>query len=201
MIQQESRLKVADNSGARSLLCIRVLGGSRRRYASPGDIIVASVKVAQPNSNVKKGDVVKAVVVRVKELVPRKVWSKRYNQINAFERHLTQNGVIIFKFFLHVSRDEQAEQLRERLTDPTKNWKFRAGDLEDRKRWKEFTEAYRDALRKCSTPWAPWYVVPADNNPTRNLLITETITARLRELKLRYPAATPDVLKLLNTIE
>jgi PPK2 family polyphosphate:nucleotide phosphotransferase len=141
------------------------------------------------------------VVVRVKELVQRKVWSKRYDQINAFERHLTQNGVIIFKFFLHVSRDEQAEQLRERLTDPTKNWKFRAGDLEDRKRWKEFTEAYRDALRKCSTPWAPWYVVPADHNATRNLLITETINERLRTLKLRYPPATPDVLKLLNTIE
>ena len=141
------------------------------------------------------------VVVRVKELVPRKVWSRRFDQINEFERHLTRNGVIILKFFLHVSRDEQAEQLRERLTDPTKNWKFRAGDLDDRKRWKDFTAAYRDALQKCSTSWAPWYVVPADNNPTRNLLITETINDRLRKLKLRYPPAAPEVLKLLDSIK
>lgn len=140
------------------------------------------------------------VVVRVKELVPKSVWSKRYDQINHFEKHLSENGVVILKFFLHVSRDEQAEQLRERLTDPTKNWKFRAGDLEDRARWSEFTEAYRDALRKCSTPWAPWYVVPADNNPTRNLLITETINTRLRRLKLTYPRASAEILKLVDTI-
>ncbi|MBV6520769.1 MAG: Polyphosphate:AMP/ADP phosphotransferase [Gemmatimonadaceae bacterium] len=140
------------------------------------------------------------IVTRVKGLVPRKIWEARYEQINAFERHLTENSVVILKFFLHVSRDEQAEQLRERLTDPTKNWKFRAGDLEDRKLWKDYTVAYRDALRKCSTRWAPWYVVPADHNPTRNLLVTETINARLRKLKLHYPRAAQEVLDLVHTI-
>ena len=140
------------------------------------------------------------LVVRVKRLVPRARWSQRYDQINAFERHLTENNVVVLKFFLHISREEQAERFRERLADPAKNWKFRAGDLDDRARWGGYTAAYRDALRRCSTPWAPWYVVPADQKATRNLLITETIVARLRALKLRYPRAAPQVLRLAATI-
>lgn len=140
------------------------------------------------------------LVVRVKDIVPRAVWSRRYDQINAFEQHLAENNVIILKFFLHISRTEQAERLRDRLEDPHKNWKFRAGDLDDRNLWPAFTKAYRDALRKCSTPWAPWYVVPANHKPTRNLLITETINARLRALGLRYPRAAPEVLQLAKTI-
>lgn len=140
------------------------------------------------------------LVVRVKELVPPAVWSRRYDQINAFERHLTENDVIILKFFLHISKEEQAERLRERLSDPRKNWKFREDDLKDRDSWKAFTAAYQDALRKCSTKWAPWYLVPADHKPTRNLLITETIVDRLRALKLRYPRAEKEVLRLARTI-
>lgn len=140
------------------------------------------------------------LVVRVKGLVPRAVWAKRYEQINAFERHLAGNGVVILKFFLHISREEQAERFRERLADPTKNWKFREGDLEDRALWNAYSAAYRDALRKCSTPWAPWYVVPANQKAPRNLLITETIVRRLRALRLRYPRVTPEVLRLGRTI-
>jgi PPK2 family polyphosphate:nucleotide phosphotransferase len=140
------------------------------------------------------------LVVRVKELVPRHVWRRRYEQINAFERILSENGVVILKFFLHMSRDEQRKQLLERLDDPTKNWKFRANDLKERARWDDYTKAYRDALRRCSTPWAPWFVVPADKKDARNYLVTRTINETLRKLRLRYPRAPKDVLELARTI-
>jgi polyphosphate kinase 2 (PPK2 family) len=103
---------------------------------------------------------------------------------------------VILKFFLHISHEEQREQLLERLTDPTKNWKFNAGDLEDRARWNDYTRAYKDALRRCSTPWAPWYVVPSDNKATRNYLVTRLITDALSKLRLRYPRAPRKVLAL-----
>jgi PPK2 family polyphosphate:nucleotide phosphotransferase len=136
------------------------------------------------------------LVVRVKELVPEKVWRERYDQINEFERMLSQNGVVILKFFLHISRDEQRERLVERLENPEKNWKFRAGDLADRAKWDDYTAAYRDALRKCSTPWAPWFVVPADSKSVRNYLITRKINEALRKLDLRFPKASKEVLSL-----
>jgi len=141
------------------------------------------------------------LVVRVKNIVPKPVWSKRYDQINEFERMLDDNRVKILKFFLNVSRDEQAKRLRDRLSDPTKNWKFRAGDLDDRDLWDEYTKAYRDALRNCSTPWAPWYVVPADDKKARNYLITQTVVDLLENLGLRYPKADRDVLKLKKKLK
>ncbi|MGQ0537310.1 MAG: PPK2 family polyphosphate kinase [Gemmatimonadaceae bacterium] len=140
------------------------------------------------------------LVVRVRSLVPRSIWSKRYDQINAFEEMLAQNGVVILKFFLHISRGEQREQLIERLDDPTKNWKFRAGDLDDRKLWSAYTSAYRDAIARCSTPWAPWYVVPADSKSARNYLVTRVIVDKLSSLGLRYPRAKPEVLALKSSI-
>lgn len=140
------------------------------------------------------------LVVRVHDLVPKTVWSKRYDEINEFERMLAGNGVVILKFFIHISQDEQREQLLERLTDPTKNWKFRAGDLDDRLLWDDYTAAYRDALRKCSTPWAPWYVVPGDNKTSRNYLVTRTIVNALESLDLRYPPAPPEVLALASKL-
>jgi PPK2 family polyphosphate:nucleotide phosphotransferase len=127
------------------------------------------------------------IVVRVHELVPREVWSTRYDQINEFERSLTESGVVILKFFLHVSRDEQRDRLIERVEDETKNWKFSAGDLDERAKWDQYTAAYRDALRKCSTPYAPWYVVPADKNKARNYLIARRLVATLEGLNLRFP--------------
>lgn len=140
------------------------------------------------------------LAVRVRQLAPRSVWSKRYEQINGFERMLSANGVTILKFFLHISRAEQRERLIDRLDDPEENWKFRAGDLDDRKRWGAYTSAYRDALRLCSTPWAPWYVVPADSKTVRNYLITRTLNRTLRGLRLRYPRVRPEVLALRRTI-
>jgi PPK2 family polyphosphate:nucleotide phosphotransferase len=140
------------------------------------------------------------LAVRVNRLVPRPVWSARFEQINAFEKMLSQNGVTILKFFLHISRAEQRERLIDRLDDPEENWKFRAGDLDDRRRWGAYSAAYRDALRKCSTPWAPWYVVPADSKVTRNYLITRRLNETLRRLRLRYPRVKPEVLRLRGAI-
>ncbi|MBP9105325.1 MAG: polyphosphate kinase 2 family protein [Gemmatimonadaceae bacterium] len=136
------------------------------------------------------------LVVRVKNFVPKSVWSRRYRQINDFEQMLTENGVVILKFFLHISKEEQREQFLERLTDPTKNWKFRAGDLDDRALWGEYTRAYRDALRKCSTKAAPWYLVPSDNRTARNYLITRVIAETLAGLRPEYPRASKEILAL-----
>jgi PPK2 family polyphosphate:nucleotide phosphotransferase len=139
------------------------------------------------------------LVPRVHELVPKKVWSARYDQINDFERILTDNGVTILKFMLHVSRKEQKARLTERLTDKTKNWKFNAGDLDERKRWDEYTKAYRGILANTSTKYAPWYIVPADDKDVRDLLVARTIADALEDLDLRYPKADPSVVGL--TIE
>jgi PPK2 family polyphosphate:nucleotide phosphotransferase len=128
------------------------------------------------------------LVVRVRELVKESVWKQRYDQINAFEKTLSQNNVVIRKCFLHVSRDEQLVRLRERLDDPMKNWKFRLGDLDDRARWDDYTDAYKDVLTKCSTKHAPWYVVPADEKTVRNYLVAKMLVETLEELKPKFPA-------------
>lgn len=133
------------------------------------------------------------LVVRVHNFVPKEVWSQRYDQINNFERILSENGVVILKFFLHVSRDEQKNRLLERIDDPTKNWKFKAGDLDERNLWDKYTAAYRVALKKCSTEWAPWYVVPADKNKVRNYLIAKRIVKTLESLNLEYPKPKTDI--------
>ena len=133
------------------------------------------------------------LVVRVKDIVPKAVWGKRYDQINEFERMLDDNRVKILKFFLHISRDEQAKRLRDRLSDPTKNWKFRAGDLDDRDLWDEYTKAYRDALRQCSTPWAPWYVVPADRKWYRNWAVATLVREVLAAENPDYPPPDYDL--------
>jgi len=131
------------------------------------------------------------IVPRVHNTLPENVWSARYEQINNFERELTENSVVILKFFLHVSRDEQKERLTDRLKDRKKNWKFRLGDLDDRELWDEYTDAYRDAIAKCSTDWAPWYVVPADDEDSRDLLVARKIADTLDSLDLRYPPLDP----------
>lgn len=133
------------------------------------------------------------VVVRVNELVPKAVWQRRYRQINEFERTLSINGVHILKFFLHVSRAEQKERLQKRLTNPEKNWKYKAGDLAEREKWSAYTAAYRDAISRCNTAWAPWYIVPADDKKVRNYLIARTIADTLAALELQWPEADPDV--------
>jgi len=140
------------------------------------------------------------LVVRVHELVPESVWSQRYEQINNFEKMLTENGTVILKFFLHVSQDEQKERLRERVEDTSKNWKFNAGDLDERNLWDKYSEAYRDALTKCSTRWAPWYVVPADSNKARNYLIAKRIVKALEDLNPQYPKPKTDLAEYLKTL-
>jgi PPK2 family polyphosphate:nucleotide phosphotransferase len=131
------------------------------------------------------------IVTRVHDLGPKKVWSERFDQINDFEHMLTQNSVVILKFFLHVSRDEQKKRLIDRLEDKKKNWKFRAGDLDDRALWDDYTKAYRDAIARCSTSWSRWYIVPADDEDARNLLIARKIADTLDALDLRYPPLDP----------
>ncbi|HET7232237.1 MAG TPA: PPK2 family polyphosphate kinase [Longimicrobium sp.] len=134
------------------------------------------------------------LVPRVKELVPPKVWKKRFRQINDWERMLAENGVTILKFFLHISRDEQKQRMLERLDDPTKNWKFRSEDLEARARWKDYNRAYSDIFKRCSTPWAPWFVVPANDKRARDYLVARTVLRALRRLNPQFPPADPDVL-------
>jgi len=141
------------------------------------------------------------LVVRVRRLVPPAVWGKRYQQINDFERMLTENGVTILKFFLHISREEQKERLLSRLEDPAKHWKFNEDDLGERALWRSYTTAYRDALRRCSTPWAPWYIVPADKKKARDYLVAQVVVDTLARMAPRYPKATADALKLKNAID
>ena len=129
------------------------------------------------------------LVVRVHELVPREVWSARYEQIVAFEDHLAANGTTIVKFFLYIDKDEQRERFQARLDDPTKRWKFALGDLDERKRWSDYIAAYEDALSKTSTDRAPWYVVPANQKWFRDLAVASILAATLEELDPRYPPA------------
>ena len=134
------------------------------------------------------------IVPRVRGSITKKACAARYDQINDFEEMLAENGTVILKFMLHVSRDEQKRRLMERLTDETKNWKFRVGDLEDRAKWDDFTKAYEAALRHTSTKRAPWYIVPADDKDVRDWLVARTIADALDKLDLRYPPADPSVL-------
>jgi PPK2 family polyphosphate:nucleotide phosphotransferase len=136
------------------------------------------------------------LAARVHGIVTKKTCTSRYEQINEFERMLSCNNVVILKFFLHISKAEQKKRLLERLEDPKKNWKFNPGDLEDRARWAQYTIAYRDAIRNCTTKWAPWYVVPADHEKTRSWLVARTVADTLDDLDLRYPRADPAVLKM-----
>jgi PPK2 family polyphosphate:nucleotide phosphotransferase len=127
------------------------------------------------------------LVVRVHALVPEAVWRARYDQIVQFERMLNENGVVILKFFLHISRKEQRERLLARLEDPKKYWKFAAGDLAERERWDEYTEAYGEALARTSTPDAPWYLVPADKKYVRGVLVAQVVAERLERMDPKYP--------------
>ena len=140
------------------------------------------------------------LVVRVHNLVPEAVWSRRYQHINDFERMLVDHGVTILKFALHVSKEEQRQQLEERLADPAKNWKFEAGDLKERALWDQYTTAYQEMLRRCSTEWAPWYLVPGDKKRARDFLIGEVVVEALERMGPTYPAGDPEVLALRGTI-
>ena len=136
------------------------------------------------------------LVVRVQELVPKAVWSERYAQINAFEKLLAANGVAIVKIFLHISKEEQLKRFRERLADKNKRWKFSPGDLEVRKRWGEYMRAYEDVFARCSTPWAPWHIIPANYKWYRNLAVSRILVDTLERLDMKFPKPAFDFSKL-----
>jgi PPK2 family polyphosphate:nucleotide phosphotransferase len=131
------------------------------------------------------------LVVRVKELVPKSVWSKRYGHILEFERMLTDEGTHVFKIFLNISKEEQRERLQDRIDDPSERWKFRRGDLDERARWDDYMEAFQDALAQTSTDHAPWYVVPGDRKWVRNLVVARILHHHLSGVDCRYPPPEP----------
>lgn len=126
-------------------------------------------------------------------------WDGRYEDINAFERHLVRNGTVVLKFFLHVSKKEQKKRFLERLERPEKNWKFSLADLKERGHWDEYTEAYEKAISATSTEWAPWYIVPADDKWATRAIVADIITSALSDLNLKFPKMTDEQLQLLET--
>jgi PPK2 family polyphosphate:nucleotide phosphotransferase len=133
------------------------------------------------------------LIVRVHDIVPKRVWSRRYDQINEWEKMLVDEGTTIVKFFLWISKDEQRERLQARLDEPDKRWKFRLGDLAERKRWDEYVAAYEEALERCSTAHAPWYVIPANRKWFRNLAVAEILGDTIEALKPAYPEPPEDL--------
>lgn len=127
------------------------------------------------------------LIGRVRKLAPVAEIEARYGQINDFERMLTGNGTTILKFMLHISKEEQAKRLQARLDEPKSRWKFNAGDLEDRKLWNRYRAAYELMLYKCSTAWAPWYVIPADRKWARNAAISDIVRTTLETMNPQYP--------------
>lgn len=127
------------------------------------------------------------LVVRVHNIVPKEVWSRRYEHINAFEKMLADEGTTILKFYLHIDKDEQKERLQARLDESHKTWKFSKGDLAERKRWDDYQDAFEAMLEETSTDWAPWYVIPANRKWYRNLLISQIIVDALEGLNMQYP--------------
>jgi PPK2 family polyphosphate:nucleotide phosphotransferase len=127
----------------------------------------------------------------------RKFWDARFDDINRFERHLTRNGTLILKFFLHLSRKEQKKRFMERLDAEEKHWKFSFADLKERSFWGDYQEAFEDMLRNTSTPWAPWWVVPADHKWVTRALVAGITTESIRGLRLKFPAVTAEQKRLL----
>jgi len=131
------------------------------------------------------------LVVRVESLVPEPVWRKRYEAIREFEEALAESGIVVAKFFLHISKDEQRKRIEDRLADRREHWKFRVGDLKARAKWDEYIAAYEDALSRCSTEHAPWYIIPADRKWYRNLVISEILAETLGALDMEWPPLEP----------
>jgi PPK2 family polyphosphate:nucleotide phosphotransferase len=136
------------------------------------------------------------LVVRVLNLEAREVWRKHYEQINAFEKHLAESNYLLLKFFLHISREEQRERLQSRLDDPKKNWKFQPEDLKMRALWAQFMRAYEDLLNRCSTPYAPWHIIPANRKWYRDYVVAKILLKALEDLELKWPKPDFDPRKI-----
>lgn len=135
------------------------------------------------------------LIVRVLKLQPPSVWRGRYEQINQFEKLLVANNVVLLKFFLHISKEEQAERLNARIEDPTKNWKFQPEDLKMRAHWGKFMQAYEAAINQCSTSYAPWHIIPANRKWYRDYLIAKIVVKAMEEMNLRWPKPHEDLSK------
>jgi PPK2 family polyphosphate:nucleotide phosphotransferase len=133
------------------------------------------------------------LVVRIHDLVPKPVWSKHYDQINNFEQCLTENGTHIIKFFLHISKDEQLKRFKERLDDPSKHWKISDADYTDRERWDDYRMAFDDMLSKCSTVYAPWFVIPANHKWSRDLAVSQILVEYMEGLDMKSPKPSVDI--------
>ena len=138
------------------------------------------------------------LAVSVHNLLPKKRWSKRYDHINDFERMLTDEGIAVLKFYLHISKDEQKKRLNKRISNPKKRWKFSQSDYEERKKWDENIDAYEKVLERCSTKWAPWYVVPADTKWYRNWVVGNIITSTLQEMDPEIPEMSEPMSEFLD---
>jgi PPK2 family polyphosphate:nucleotide phosphotransferase len=134
-----------------------------------------------------------ALVVRVHGLKPEAEWRRAYDHMNAFEKLLADNGTRIVKIFLMISPEEQAKRFESRRQEAAKNWKFNPGDIEDRRHWKEFMAAYQEVFERCSTPWAPWYVIPANDKHYRNVAVSRILLAHLEDMDPRYPDPIPGI--------
>ena len=137
------------------------------------------------------------LIVRVDQLAPESIWRARYEQINQFEKLLSETGTTILKFYLHISKDEQRQRFQERVDDPAKHWKFSLEDLAKRRQWDDYTAAYAEMLTRCSTPSAPWHIIPANHNWYRDLAVTRLLVETLRQLNPQYPAGKADLMGLI----
>jgi PPK2 family polyphosphate:nucleotide phosphotransferase len=162
----------------------------RRRLPVPGDIGVFN-----------RSHYEDVLIARVHELAPAAVIERRYGLINAFEKQLARSGTRIVKFCLHISYEEQRQRLLDRLKDPDKRWKFSEHDIEERAYWDDYMSAYGLAISRCTTPWAPWYVIPANDKVYRDWAVTMVLNATLAEMNPKYPQPRLDVPRLIKRLE
>ena len=133
------------------------------------------------------------LIARVHNLVPKEIWSRRYDRINAFESGLVEDDTQILKFYLHISQEEQLKRFKDRLDDPAKQWKISEGDYKERTYWDAYMAAYEEALSRCSTEQAPWFIIPADHKWFRNLAVARIVVEHLEGLKMTFPPPAVDI--------
>jgi PPK2 family polyphosphate:nucleotide phosphotransferase len=217
--EQKQRILVvlqAMDTGGKDGVVRHVFGG-----VNPQGVRVASFKVPTPPELAHdylwrvhaqtpgKGEIVifnrshyeDVLAVRVHNIVPKEAWIRRFDQINAFEKTLAEEGTTILKFFLHISPAEQKQRLLDRLRDDTKQWKFNPGDLKERALWKDYMQAYEDVLNRTSREYAPWYLIPADKKWYRDLAIASILVDTLKQLKIDYPRPDFDVAAMLQELD
>jgi PPK2 family polyphosphate:nucleotide phosphotransferase len=194
-----------DGAGRRVLEYVNPTGVETSNFKTPSpeekahDFLWRVHKVVPRHGNIgvfNRSHYEDVLIVRVLKMLPREVWQKRYDQINAFEKILTDNGVVLLKFFLHIDKKEQARRLEDRLKDPSKNWKYSDSDAEMRPYWDDFQLAYEDAINRCSTGYAPWHVVPANHKWNRDYWIAKTVCSALEDLKMKWPKPASDLSKV-----